>query len=185
MLETLVAVAILMIAIGSAFGLAPQGLIGARYARNQTTATYLAQEAVEVVHNIRDNAMLFANDPGDPFSWLSGLSECINRWCTVNPITATVDPCSDDCAPLLVIRTGNSSPVYGNGELFDLDQSATPSIFTRQFMVTHVQNDTIGRNDTEAKVVVRVRWQEGLLTNDTEVSENLFDWWTAAKSSGP
>src|SRR3989344_2363041 len=182
LLETLVAIAILMIAIASAFGLAPEGLVGARFAKNQTTATYLAQEGLEVVHNMRDNAMFFAPNPDDPMNWLVNVSQCINRKCTVNPIEEKLDICpGDKCPPIQSIHTLDGSIAYGNGQVFSSDSTVQGTIFTREVSLTKVFNDTISRDDTEAVLTVKVSWKEGRVTKTTEISETLFDWWSYSK----
>jgi len=181
LLETLVAVTIMMIAIASAFGLAPEGLVGARFAKNQTTATYLTQEALEVVHNMRDNAMFFSPDPSDPMNWLSGVAHCIDRACTVNPVEDKLDVCSGPCRPLISIETVDGGRAYGNGLLFESHSSAQETIFTRQVSLKKILNSIIGRDDTEVLMTVRVSWKEGRVTKVTEVSETLFDWWTFTK----
>lgn len=182
LIETLVAVAILMITIGSAFGLAPQGLIGARFAKNQTTATYLAQEAIEVVRIIRDNSMLFSPNQNDPMNWLGSLNECVDTWCTLNAIEPRLYPCTDSpiCPPLLVIES-NEGVTYGNGDIFSLDPSVKSTIFTRQVLVTRISNNKIGRDDTEVLVTAKVIWKEGLVSKTTEVQTTMFDWWTSNK----
>lgn len=190
LLETLVAVAILMIAIGSAFGLAPQGLMGARFAKNQTTANYLAQDALETVHNIRDNSMFFSPNPSDPFNWLSGLSECQGKnWCTVDSVDNTLNVClgsgsNVSCPPLDMIQTVDGGVAYGNGPLFSKDPTVQTSIFTRRVNISSVVNDVVapGNTDTEVLVTVRVEWQEGALKKrQTQMTETLFDWWTTSK----
>jgi len=183
LLEALVAIAILMMAIGSAFALAPQGLTGSRFARNQTTATYLAQEGLEVVHNMRDNAMFFAPNTADPLNWLAYVSACIDKLCTVNAIEEKLEVCGGSCPPLLSIQTPEGGVAYGNGPLFSTDPTVQTTIFTRSVTLHKILNRTIGptRDDTEASVIVRVTWKEGNLTKVTEVKETLFDWWTFTK----
>lgn len=186
LLETLVAVAIMMVAIGSAFGLAPEGLVGARFAKNQTTATYLAQEAIETARNIRDNSMFFAADPSDPMNWLSGLSACIGRLCTVDVKAAKVVPCQSSCAPLDTVVAANGQVTYVNHS-GALSADIFPSMFTRDISVRLVTNSKIAAlrgdagGDTEAVITARVRWKEGVVTKTTEINETLFDWWTFTK----
>src|SRR3989338_6006412 len=177
LLETLVAVAILMIAVGSAFGLAPQGLMGARFAKNQTTANYLAQDALEAVNNIRDNSMFFSPDPSNPYNWLSGLSECEGKnWCVIDSVNNLVTQCPGTglaaaCPPLDMIQTDDGGVAYGNGPLFSKDPTVQNSIFTRKFNIQNVPNDIIapGNVDTEALVTVRVEWKEGKLNRQTQI----------------
>lgn len=53
--ETLVAITILMIAIAGPLVVASKGLNSALYAKDQMTATFLAQETMEVLKNAKDN----------------------------------------------------------------------------------------------------------------------------------
>jgi Tfp pilus assembly protein PilV len=54
-IETLVAVTILMIAVAGPLVVASKGLNAALYARDQVIASYLAQESMEAIKNQRDN----------------------------------------------------------------------------------------------------------------------------------
>ncbi|HEY4493091.1 MAG TPA: prepilin-type N-terminal cleavage/methylation domain-containing protein [Candidatus Paceibacterota bacterium] len=181
LLETLVALAIMMIAIASAFGLAPEGLVGARFAKNQTAATYLAQEGLEIVHNMRDSAMFFAPNLANPDNWLINISGCIGRKCVVNPVEEKLEVCGSSCPPLQSVQTLDGGLAYGNGLIFASDSTVQNTIFTREITVTKVRNEIIGRDDTEAVITVKVSWKEGRVTKVTEISETLFDWWTFTK----
>ncbi|MEK7535858.1 MAG: type II secretion system protein [Patescibacteria group bacterium] len=181
LLETLVAISIMMVAISSAFGLAPEGLVGARFAKNQTVATYLAQEGLEIVHNMRDNAMFFAPNTSDPLNWLINIKQCINNNCTVNPIEEKLEVCTGTCPSLKSIQTVDGGKAYGNGTLFTTDSSVQDTIFTRSVRVKQVFNKSIDRDDTEATITVTVGWREGRVNKKTEISENLFDWYTFTK----
>ncbi|MEI6553492.1 MAG: hypothetical protein WCO09_02890, partial [bacterium] len=55
MVETLVAISILTIAVIGPLGIIAQALHTSYYSRDQITAYYLAQEAIENVRNLRDN----------------------------------------------------------------------------------------------------------------------------------
>src|SRR6185312_6491921 len=54
LIETMVAIALLMLALIPPMSLASQALTSAFYARNQITAFYLAQEGIEIVRAVRD-----------------------------------------------------------------------------------------------------------------------------------
>lgn len=58
LVETLVAIAIIMVAITGPYASAVQTITAARIAQNYTTATFLAQEGVEVVRAERDKVYL-------------------------------------------------------------------------------------------------------------------------------
>ena len=54
-IETLVAIAILMISIAGPLAVASKSLTAALYAKDQMTASYLVQEGVEHFRNLKDN----------------------------------------------------------------------------------------------------------------------------------
>ena len=78
--ESLVAISILLLAIAAPMTMAQNGLTLARNSVSQTTAFYLGQEAVEYIRYIRDSNIL------DEKSWIHGLSQCIDKGkpCTID-----------------------------------------------------------------------------------------------------
>lgn len=58
LVETLVAILILVVAISALFTLASNSLFSVRSAKNQSTALYLAQEAMDYIRSTRDDATL-------------------------------------------------------------------------------------------------------------------------------
>jgi len=82
LVETLVAVSILTIAVIGPLGIIAQALHTSYYTRDQMTAHYLAQEAIEYVRNLRDNKSIeitgaVVGNPEvviGPTDWLSGVA---------------------------------------------------------------------------------------------------------------
>jgi type II secretory pathway pseudopilin PulG len=60
LVETLVAITVLLVAIVGPMTIAAQGLQASFFAREETTAVYLAQEGIEAVERARDNGALDA-----------------------------------------------------------------------------------------------------------------------------
>src|SRR3990167_8477618 len=73
-IETLVAIAILALAVTGPMALAERGLVAARAAGQEVVAFYLAQEAFEFIKNVRDGNVL---TDGGGESWLNGLNRCM------------------------------------------------------------------------------------------------------------
>src|SRR4051812_29896076 len=71
LVEAMVAISILSLAVTGPLVIAQKGIGSAIYARDQVTASYLAQEGVEYVRNVRDTNRI----AGSP--WLTGLSACL------------------------------------------------------------------------------------------------------------
>ncbi|MEK7646087.1 MAG: prepilin-type N-terminal cleavage/methylation domain-containing protein [Patescibacteria group bacterium] len=72
LIETLVAVTILMIAVAGPLVAASRSLNAALYSGDQMTASFLAQEAMEIIKNIRSNNVGIWTGVGSP-----PISECI------------------------------------------------------------------------------------------------------------
>jgi len=74
LLETIVAISILMTTIIGPLSLASKGIVSADYVKDEITGFYLAQEAMETVRNVRDTNIK------NRVSWLNGIKEyCIDK----------------------------------------------------------------------------------------------------------
>ena len=68
LVETLIAISILVLAVTGSFAAAHNGMTSAVFSRDQITAFYLAQEGIEQVRNLRDkNGLIGAN-------WMTGIA---------------------------------------------------------------------------------------------------------------
>ncbi len=156
--ETLVAIAILLIAIVAPLSLVYQSLAASRVARNQVTAIYLAQEAIEFIRATRDDNALSGS------AWLSGLSDC-----------ATVDGCTID-VPANVIKScsGQCALLKYNGETFLYGYESSPdwidTVFRRTITIEDVQAGL------ETKITASVVWYEGANPRTVTLGENIFNW---------
>lgn len=80
LIETLVAITILMIAIAGPLTVASKGLTSALDAKNQSVAINLAQEGLEYINNMKDNKTWGAWFPGTDFEDMVNIDY---RKCTV------------------------------------------------------------------------------------------------------
>ena len=155
LIEALVAISILLFAIAGPLTIASRGVLSSNVARDQTTAFYLAQEAIEYVRNTRDENSLRA------LSWLTGLSNCVApSACNIDAKNKTVSVCSGQCATLLL----DSNHFYNN-------LSGNPTLFRRTVSITSL-------NAVEAAISVTVSWQPSFLAvpRTFTVRENIFNW---------
>lgn len=202
LLESLISIAIILIAISASFSIVPQGQIAIQNIRNQMIASYSAQEALEIVRNKRDNGMLF-NGAHPSLDWLSEIpSDCISpsdadpnnlSKCSVNALNdGELILCSGlTSCPKLRYIDSNPRRLYGNGSFFDAD--GVDTIFTRWVTIQRVTNDTAvaweetayggnpfnecaDPNNLEVKVTAHLEWQDGSRTRQFVLSENLM-WW--------
>lgn len=100
LVETLVAIAVLLIVIVGPMGIAQKGIQNAYYANEQVTAVFLAQEAIEAVRMYRDNQALDVYDeysksiPStiDTANWVP--SGCASG-CAYDKISNSFNSCAD------------------------------------------------------------------------------------------
>ena len=160
LIETFVATSVLLVSLVGPLSLAAQSLRSAYYARDQVTAFYLAQEAIEYVRAKRDqNYMAGA-------SWLTGLTSgvsCLSVACTVDFKNFTHAVCGGGgCAPLLI----SASPEF----IFNTTLG-TPSLFTRTLTILPVAN-----NADEVSLQVTVSWVSAGISRSFHLKENIFNW---------
>lgn len=151
LVETLVAITILIIAIVGPMSLAQQSIASSRLAKNQITAFYLAQESVEYIRNTRDSNLLGGNN------WLHGLSPCNPGDCKIDVITDSVSNCGATCPKLKKSSDG----------MFGYTNSWTETDFRRKIKLV----DSITNSD-EVSVEVEILW--GNDSKSFKIRESLF-----------
>jgi prepilin-type N-terminal cleavage/methylation domain-containing protein len=158
-IETLVAVAILMIAIAGPLTIAQKGLLAAVYARDQVIASFLAQDAMETIKNVRDSNV----EQGG--YWLFGLDSCLtsNNQCSVDTLSVynvSISHCTD-CTLYY----------QGGGGYGPQDAGLGQSIFHRSYYIT----TPINGSDDEARVIVSVWWNTGTVNNVVTLENEMFN----------
>ena len=154
LVETLVAISILLISLAGPLTIAAKSLNSAIFARDQITAFYLAQEGVEFVRKVRDDNILGGAD------WKSGLDACLSgNICNVDVATSDIVPCSGTCPVLF----------YDSATGFYNTQSGNPSIFTRTLSIAEI-------SPTEMNLSVTISWRTGLISRSFTASEHLLEW---------
>jgi len=126
LVETLVAISILLVVIIGPMTIAQKGMQNAFYAGDQTTAVYLAQEGIEYIQRLRDNNALNeftdyqnsgSNNNGNTQSWYISLdADCKDAdGCDVNFESNSFNDCSTANACKLEIALTPTTRVYGYG----------------------------------------------------------------------
>ncbi|MBI5787121.1 MAG: prepilin-type N-terminal cleavage/methylation domain-containing protein [Candidatus Niyogibacteria bacterium] len=158
LLETLVALAVLSLALAGALTLASMGVRSASSSFNQSSAFFLASEAVEYVRNIRDSNILTGED------WLLNLRSCLGADCVVDATksdhASALSVCAGACP---VLRVNSSSGLYSQ------NSADSAAIFTR---VIRIEEVVVGR---EAKITSTVSWQQGSVPRSFVIEERLFN----------
>ena len=88
LIETVVAVGILVAAIAGPMTLASQSLKASRDARNELIATHLAEEGIEVLHSMRDNNSATDNSP-QRLGWMNTILIACSGGCVIDPTDHT------------------------------------------------------------------------------------------------
>lgn len=162
LIEALVAISILLVSIAGPLTIAAKSLSSAVFARDQITAFYLTQEAIEFIKNKRDNNTLTST------YWLSGYGvsgvspDCTaSNGCTVDIKNNNISECPNGGCPSL--RYNEITGFYS----YEAEGSITS--FTRSIFITPITPD-------EISVEVRISWNTGIFTRDFAVKGNIFNW---------
>ena len=171
LVETLVAVSVLIIAIVAPLEFVSRSVSYGRSANDETTSIYLAQEAIEAIRNERDRFSLtpgagwdaFLASLGSPSSSCFSSSGCIvdmaNQFGAGGPLF--IDACVVTC-PQMTQNTSTKLYSYGSGASW----KTTP--FTRTIKI-------ISQTTNEIKISATVSWSTGGPNQFTTV-EHLYNW---------
>ena len=146
LIETLIAITILMISVAAPLSLASKGLQAANLAKNQIVAYYLAQDAYEWVKNKTD----YNKAKGKTYSEggiVAGFDNCINDTCIID---TTDHPSSSPVRYTnQFLKKNNSTKIYSYS-------SGNNSIFKRYVKIDKVRDN--GSSIDEVSVKVTVEW---------------------------
>lgn len=157
LVETLVAITILMIAIVAPYFSIQQAIVTSYAARDQLIASQLAQEGQEYIHFLRNTNYLSNN------SWLTGMNNCLGSYgCTVDPTQNTITACNSGGCPALRL---NSSGLYTQSVL----NNPPLTRFTRTVRIQNVSAN-------EVQVTVTVNWITERRSYSVTVVKDLYNW---------
>ena len=167
LVETLVAVAILMIAIAGPLTVAEKGLSASIYARDQLMASYLAQDAMEYIRNIVDTNQIIMHETPNPdnITWLDSTADGINDLtvCTFDDpcLVDTINDNITQCNTTIVLCDQKIPLLLGANGYQQLIGQSSP--FSRIFyLIPYNIEQTSCSGDpgdcTAADVVVEVSW---------------------------
>lgn len=182
LIETMIAVFILVVAMNAMLGLISTSLFSARYAKNEITANYLIQEAIDYVRNDRDTtAFQKASDvDGGWANFQTKYQACFN------PLGCQIEPAQTSSN--ISACTGTIGGGFGTigCSVFNFDQSATnkdfytydisqgvPSNFKRKINMS--VNPNINSQD-EIDMIVSVEWLNGTLVRSKYSRVSLLNW---------
>jgi prepilin-type N-terminal cleavage/methylation domain-containing protein len=164
-LEIITAIFIFTVGMSGTFALMQQTLSFSSIIESRVIATYLAQEGIEIIRNIRDNNWLEQiGNPSSPPSWkqhIDPASDCSNcceaDYSTFDSLNS-VNCGYDDLTNLNI--DANGLYTYGVG---------TPTKFKRKISIQENASGIL-------EVSVDVIWKERDRTHDVEIFEQMTDW---------
>jgi Tfp pilus assembly protein PilV len=190
LVETLIAITVLMIAISGPLVVANDGLTAALYARDQMTATFLAQESMETIKNFRDTNLAAGNNSNDSNSsqyWLSysgfHIDGCtLTNSCDASALDASSqfsgNPFVQNCPAQSIFSGQSDCQLYSepsgyvhNANDFENGVAAVATSFYRHFYLIPVTNP-VTNEDT---VHVVVDWKEGTVPYQVDISSELVN----------
>jgi prepilin-type N-terminal cleavage/methylation domain-containing protein len=171
LVETLVAVTVLLLVVIGPMTIAQKGIKSALYAEDQITAVYLAQEAIEHMERLRDDAALTnyidyktdGNDnDGDTWSWYTAIdvnckqADGCDADFSATPVTFRDCTTASNC--LLNVNTvdPNLTRVYG----YTVGTNWVQSLFTRRIVLGTPL--VVGTEIIGVPVTVTVSWNASL-----------------------
>lgn len=158
LIETLVAITILIAGIAGPLSIAARSIAAAQEAEQQTTAFFLLVEGAEYLRQIRDT-----NNLSD-VEWLSGLDACLTGTCDIDAFSGTVLDCSGStCEPLsFEAPTGR----YGHASGGEWQTSG----FSRTITIREIAPDR------EIKASVTTAWTHRGVPRSITAEARLFNW---------
>jgi prepilin-type N-terminal cleavage/methylation domain-containing protein len=167
-IETLVAIFVLLISTTGPLAFTQSGLRSAFLARDQVTAFYLAQESIETIKNVRDNNLIGYRDGDVSIDWLKKISDCGSIANVGDTASCNIGLIQNDNTSFDSCQPESCSLFYdANTYRFTLDGSAA-SKYVRTVYITRVSSD-------EIQVIVEVSWSSTFFTpKRIIVQENIF-----------
>jgi prepilin-type N-terminal cleavage/methylation domain-containing protein len=161
--ESLVAIAVLVLAITGTMSAVQSGISSYTYSKDQVIATYLAQEGIEQLRNMRDENALNSRD------WLNGIAAnssdpCyFGQACMVSPIESGIATRCSFPGACSYLRQDPTDGFYGyNG-------SWTLTPFRREITLESV-------NSNEIVATVTIYWTKGANNRQFKIKENILNW---------
>lgn len=167
MLESIVAISVIIIALLGIFDLLSRSLSVNRVAGNQYVAANLASEGIEVVKNIIDNNAIQGS------AWNNGLNEGIYEISYDNASIGApelIDSNPDNCAPAYIRQNAQLLTFEPSTGIYDYGLS-TPTIFKRAVCIKSLSSGD------ELKINSIVTWTtRGDANLEINLEDHFFNW---------
>ena len=191
LVETLVAISIFTGAILGLLSFSAGSIGDNNYAKNKLIATYLSQEGLEYMRNLRDTYVLFQSngwgdvteDNGGEGSFIKKLYDAgcnTELGCYFDPATLVYSDPTQPMKDLVLTPCLTNCPVmlYNNSSLLTNKYNYTagePTSFIRKIKVTNIENAAVFDNK-EILIESTVFWKKGDKTFSVSFSNYLKKW---------
>lgn len=179
LIEAMIAVTILSLSVAGPMFTASRAILAAETARDQLTASYLAQEGIEYVRMMRDDAYLDAYRRNDPSASANAWTDFISGGSAWSITTCIATACTLDPTRGMGHTSGSSLAVYsGNAPLYLLangvySQQNLSGSKVQPFTRT-IQAVLVSAN--EVRVVSTVTWTYHSSSYIVTVYDHLTSW---------
>ena len=169
LVETLVAISIFTVSIMALMSVLAQGTADTRYAKQKIVATYLAQEGIEYIRNMRDTYVLYPATSNDWNKFNAKLTPCNSG-----------NECGFDSSKLVTDNAFIFKCSSGDCKLYIDNGSYNTSVGTDSGFVRKIEANPILNNEGTIidgiKFFVTVSWTQGSGNKSIVFSESLFNW---------
>jgi len=161
LVEVLIAVSILTIGILSGFILITKVLYNTAVIQDRLTASFLTQEGIELVRQVRDSNFLQIMN-GESVEWKDGLAD--------GSYTIESKAGSEQPITLTSVDTGEGSNFRYNDDTKIYNYTTgEPTTFNREIKITTI-------NDDEIRVESIMKWKTRTIDFNLTIEDHLFNW---------
>ncbi len=172
--ETLIAITILATAVAGTMTIAFQGFRGAQLAKDELSASYLAQEGIDFIRAWRDQNYLSGLVTGpDDADWMDGLNDGVG-----GAPCATVNGCTVD-----MTAPNGTPPAACGGTCNRLTYNPGNGLYGQQTGVNWVNSPftrtvrmTSANSNKYYIVTVTMTWQTGPISRQLVLREVMTNW---------
>ena len=152
----MIAILVMTIGVLGTYALVSRVISATSLSVSQLTASYLAQEGLELVRNVRDTNFLRMRQ-GEEIEWTDGLLGC-SAGCERDHNDAAFAPYQDR-----FLKNTGSFYAYDSGQ---------DTQFKRKTTITRPSANTL-------EILVEVNWQDrGTISRQVQAAEKLYNWFT-------
>lgn len=153
LIETLVAIMIISLVITSVVSLMASSIFSARYAKNEIKATYIAQEGIDYIRNLRDSIVFHGYGSG---SWTS--------------FTTALNDATSGCSTGCIILQPMTYTKLAVGPV------PSTALLVNEFRHTIRTEVCPPSTCNEIKIISKVEWKNGNSIKSRELKASLTNW---------